>query len=191
MTYRAKSFVGSLAVLALLCGGLALESTAAKFGKFTVLQIQSAEVDIDSLGDADALIDGFIASASEAAAEYPVVNFYDGGPDGDFHGNADFPNGGGDDFALLVTGCVEFRKAGEVTFAVTSDDGSRLRIDGVDVTVDDGTHGPTTTVGSIHLTKGPHDLELTYFERDRWASLELGVMAGGHKPKLVKASRCQ
>ncbi len=40
-----------------------------------------------------------------------------------------------------------------VTFAVTSDDGSRLRIDGVDVTVDDGTHGPKTTRGRLTWTR--------------------------------------
>ncbi len=70
MTYRAKSFVGSLAVLALLCGGAALESNAAKFGSFTVVDIKSDGYDLNFLEDADALIDGSIASINEATAEY-------------------------------------------------------------------------------------------------------------------------
>ena len=143
-----------------------MEAKAAKIGDFTVLDIRSDGTPILSLAEADNLISSAIASSAVTAAEYTVINFQDGGPDGEFlGGNVDFPNGSGDDFAILVTGCINVGKTGEMTFGVTSDDGGRLRVDGNDVIVDDGIHAPWTTVGMVNLSKGSHEIELVYFER--------------------------
>ena len=190
MTYRAKKFAGSFAIAALLCGAAAVEAKAAKIGDFTVLDIRSAGTEILSLAEADNLIALTIANSAVTTSDYTVINFQDGGPDGEFlGGNSDFPNGSGDDFAILVTGCINVRKTGKVTFGVTSDDGSRLSVDGNHVFSDDGLHAPRTTIGMVNLSKGSHEIDLLYFERTGGATLELSVVSRG-KFKLLKAAPC-
>ena len=190
MTYRAKKFAGSLAVAALLCGVAAVEAKAAKPGAFSVLDVRSAGTPILTLDEAESLTNLTIANSAVATSDYTVINFQDGGPDGEFlGGNADFPNGSGDDFAILVSGCISVSKAGDVTFGVTSDDGSRLSVNGIDVIIDDELHAARTTIGMVPLLKGSHQIELLYFERTGGATLELSVVSRG-KFKLLKAASC-
>ena len=49
-------------------------------------------------------------------------------------------------------------------FALTSDDGSELVVDGVRVVINDGSHDPVTATGKIPLQKGLHSFKLHYFE---------------------------
>jgi hypothetical protein len=53
---------------------------------------------------------------------------------------------------------------GLYTFSLTSDDGSHLLIDGNLIVDNGGTHGPTTTPGSVSLTAGLHSFEVQYYE---------------------------
>ena len=54
--------------------------------------------------------------------------------------------------------------AGEYTFRLTSDDGSRLYIDGNQVIDHDGLHGDTSKDGAVTLTAGVHPLRVDYFD---------------------------
>ena len=59
------------------------------------------------------------------------------------------------------------------TFALTSDDGSRLRVGGRVVVDHDGLHGPDTRTGVIALAAGLHALEVEWFNKTGGAALDL------------------
>ncbi|GLY38034.1 hypothetical protein Amsp01_040580 [Amycolatopsis sp. NBRC 101858] len=85
---------------------------------------------------------------------------------------ADF---GVDDFLVSeVTGNISIATAGSHQFRLTSDDGSRLRIDGQVVITNDGLHGATAVTGSVQLTTGYHALRIEHFDNagDQQITLE-------------------
>ncbi|MFJ6671852.1 ricin-type beta-trefoil lectin domain protein [Actinosynnema sp. NPDC091369] len=69
-----------------------------------------------------------------------------------------------DHFVSEVTGNVNITAAGTYAFRLTSDDGSRLRIDNTVVVANDGLHGPVAKDGSIALTSGYHALRIEHFD---------------------------
>jgi|GEM_PF-4993445 len=113
-----------------------------------------------------------------------AVNYSDAanGAEGHFSGDTAFPGNEADNFVLDVTAFfyVSTGQVGEWTFGVRSDDGSRLRIDGQDVIIDDGTHAARDSFGAVALTEGLHSLDLVYFEKSGGASLELFAAPGLH-----------
>lgn len=70
-------------------------------------------------------------------------------------------------YAMLFTGKIEITNAGDYDFFLSSDDGSKLYIDGVEVIDNDGLHGNTeiATVTPITLTAGKHDIRVEFFEK--------------------------
>ncbi len=113
-------------------------------------------------------------AGTQFTGTYSTVNFTDG-TDGDFTaGNSAMPGGSGDNYALQVTATLIINTPGEYTFFVSSDDGARLRIDGRDVIVDDGTHSPSSSSGRITLNKPTAQIELIYYDVTGNAELELG-----------------
>ncbi|MCM4085023.1 family 16 glycoside hydrolase [Paractinoplanes hotanensis] len=78
-----------------------------------------------------------------------------------------------DRFQSEVLGNVNITTAGTYGFRLTSDDGSRLRIDSATVIDHDGAHGATAKEGSVSLTTGYHALTIDYFERDGGQQLTL------------------
>ncbi|WP_405060048.1 DUF1080 domain-containing protein [Kribbella sp. NBC_01505] len=78
-----------------------------------------------------------------------------------------------DRFVSEVTGNLNVSAAGRYEFRLTSDDGSRLRLDGQAVINHDGLHGSTPATGSIDLTTGYHALRIDHFDN-----------AGGQEIKL-------
>ncbi|WP_299028274.1 Hint domain-containing protein [uncultured Sulfitobacter sp.] len=71
-----------------------------------------------------------------------------------------------DDFALKFTTELVVDQAGLYTFSTSSDDGSKLFIDGVEIVDNDGLHALETQTGFIGLTPGVHLVEIIYFEND-------------------------
>ncbi|HAV63127.1 MAG TPA: hypothetical protein DCY13_12275, partial [Verrucomicrobiales bacterium] len=69
-----------------------------------------------------------------------------------------------DHFGFLFEGLINVPADGEYTFHTSSDDGSRLYIDGELVVNNDGEHGTTERSGKVTLTKGDHGIRVTYFE---------------------------
>ena len=86
---------------------------------------------------------------------------------------------GGDHFGILFKGSIDMPENGSYTFFIRSDDGSRLRIDGRPVAVNDGLHGPVEAQGSIDLTQGLHAFELEFFEATGGEALEVSVEGAG------------
>ena len=125
------------------------------------------------LGSALSVLAGQNAG-NQTTQTYPTVNFADG-VDGDFpSGNTTFPGGSGDNFAMRVTATLVVNTPGEYVFVVNTDDGARLRIDGQDVIVDDGTHAPSASSGRVVLNKSTVELELIYFDATGAGAVELG-----------------
>jgi len=69
-----------------------------------------------------------------------------------------------DNFGIILNTNLKIEKEGSYTFFITSDDGSRLLIDGKEVAINDSVHGAQKTSGKLYLTKGFHSLEIQYFE---------------------------
>ncbi|TWP48026.1 glycosyl hydrolase [Lentzea tibetensis] len=73
------------------------------------------------------------------------------------------------------TGTITPRKTGPHTFAITSDDGSRLFVDGEEVIDNWKDQAPTTQVGTVELTAGkPVNVEVRYYQRGGGARMQLG-----------------
>jgi hypothetical protein len=69
-----------------------------------------------------------------------------------------------DEFALRFSGQLAIPTTGDYTFYLTSDDGSRLYIDGKEVIDNDGLHGSVEKTVKLRLKQGWHDIVVTYFD---------------------------
>jgi hypothetical protein len=81
--------------------------------------------------------------------------------------NADFSSAQdamSDNFIAHALANLTIDTAGSYEFQLTSDDGSRLFIDGKQVINNDGLHGAEARTGSVTLTAGVHDLRVEFFE---------------------------
>ena len=88
----------------------------------------------------------------------------------------DAANGGdGETYAVKLTTTLTVTAAGTYDFALSSDDGSRLFIDGVEIIDNDGLHGVVTVNGSTTLAPGEHLIEVIFFENGGGDSLALTV----------------
>jgi hypothetical protein len=67
-------------------------------------------------------------------------------------------------FAIDYKGDFRVDKAGRYGFRLSSDDGSRLLIDGKTVVDNDGVHGTVSASGQADLTAGRHSIEVQYFQ---------------------------
>ncbi len=88
-------------------------------------------------------------------------------------------------FAIDYTGRFWIEAPGEYLFFLTSDDGSRLYIDGKKVVDNDGTHPPEEKDGKIKLKQGVHDIRVEYFQGPRFhVALILEVQPPDHERKI-------
>jgi hypothetical protein len=78
-----------------------------------------------------------------------------------------------DRFVSEVTGYLVVPSDGTYGLRLTSDDGSRLSIDGATVIDHDGLHGAEPKDTSVQLTAGSHPLRIEHFERDGGQELRL------------------
>ncbi len=93
-----------------------------------------------------------------------------------------------DNFGLVFTGGVQISTAGTYDFELSSDDGSRLRIDDREVILNDGIHGLIAKTGSISLAAGPHTMRIEFFERDGGETLLLRYRRSGGAFAEIPAS---
>jgi len=108
----------------------------------------------------------------------------------------DFPSGYGyfatsgrntDVAAVFETG-ITVGQPGLYTLFLSSDDGSRLLIDGEAVVNNDGLHGMTERQGQIGLLPGLHLLRIEFFERTGTQGLIAGIEGPGLSKQVVPAS---
>ena len=85
-------------------------------------------------------------------------------------------------FALDYTGRFYINNPGKYRFALASDDGSRLYIDGKKMIDIDGIHGTVREDATVNLAGGIHSIRLSYFQGPRFQlSLMLGIAGPGDK----------
>ncbi|HEB53970.1 MAG TPA: hypothetical protein ENI87_12015 [bacterium] len=85
----------------------------------------------------------------------------------------DLPTAIGEHVALRFRGFLDVATDELYRFALTSDDGSKLWIDGQLVVDNDGLHGATEVIGEAALARGLHQVELVWFNRTGGAELAL------------------
>ena len=69
-----------------------------------------------------------------------------------------------DHFGYIFTGYIDIPEDGIWSFALRSDDGAILEMDGKLVVNNDGSHSAITTTGRVPLLKGLHAYKLVYLE---------------------------
>ncbi|MCO5167360.1 MAG: PA14 domain-containing protein [Planctomycetes bacterium] len=107
----------------------------------------------------------------------PVIDF---GEDAAF--DLPFPP---DSFAVTWRGTFTAEVDGVYTFAVGSDDGSRLTVAGQRLLDDSGLHGYLERAAEVFLRAGPVPLELDYFENEGAAAVRLLYAPPGGGPRRV------
>jgi len=81
----------------------------------------------------------------------------------------------GDCWNIQFSGVMDVAAAGKHEFALTSDDGSALYIDGKAAIMNDGLHGPSTRKQTVELAAGKHQVNLLYFNNNGGHSLKAEV----------------
>lgn len=92
-------------------------------------------------------------------------------------------------YAVRLETIVDIPAPGTWTFWLTSDDGSRLLVNGRRIIDNDGEHGPIEKQGSIDLRAGPVRLAIEYFQAGGGAMLELRYGGPGTPKQLIPAER--
>ena len=83
-------------------------------------------------------------------------------------------------FAIDYTAKFWIEQPGKYRFALLSDDGSKLYIDGHKVIDNDGIHPPQSKTGQATLKRGLHQIRVSYFQGPRFqVALVLSVAAPG------------
>ncbi|MGK0270573.1 MAG: YVTN family beta-propeller protein [Cocleimonas sp.] len=75
------------------------------------------------------------------------------------------PRARNDNFAFRLSARINITQAGDYTFYTSSDDGSRIWIDGNLVVENDGVHAIQERSGQINLSAGQHSIVVGFFER--------------------------
>jgi len=68
------------------------------------------------------------------------------------------------DFAIRFESCLTVPTTGSYTFYTTSDDGSKLYINGQNIVDNDGYHSSSEKSGTVNLTAGVHSIAVDFFE---------------------------
>jgi predicted esterase/fibronectin type 3 domain-containing protein len=93
-----------------------------------------------------------------------------------------------DNFAFTFQATLIVLEDGAYTFYTTSDDGSKLYINGQQVVDNDGRHGSRERNGRITLTAGNHDLRVSYFNGGGGKRLQLRWQGPGFGKRYIPIS---
>ena len=93
-----------------------------------------------------------------------------------------------DHFAIKYWAYIEISIEGEYNFYITSDDGSKLFINGNEVIDNDGSRSVLTRNGSIYLNKGMHAIEVHYFDDYMGEYLKVSYDGPGFEKKVIPTS---
>jgi alpha-L-fucosidase len=93
-----------------------------------------------------------------------------------------------DKFALLFEGFIKIDKDGAYEFFTSSDDGSKLFIDELEIVDNDGDHGTVEKSGKAFLRKGLHKIKVQYFDSGGGNELRVHIQPEGGRKVEVPAS---
>lgn len=88
-------------------------------------------------------------------------------------------------YAFTFSGFIKIKKSDIYTFYTTSDDGSDLWIDGIQVVDNGGAHGELEKEGEIALKKGFHKIKVRYFDGGGNNSLAVAIKQGKGSKKAI------
>jgi hypothetical protein len=91
-----------------------------------------------------------------------------------------------DSFGIIFTGYLYAPINGEYKFSIESDDGAILKISGVELLNNDGSHSMKKVTGVMQLTKGFHTLEMLYFDDTEEQELRLFWTIPGKSESLIE-----
>ena len=94
-----------------------------------------------------------------------------------------------DGFALRFRGMLQVPKTGQYTFFISSDDGSRLYIDGKQLIDNDGLHGMSEKNAALNLTAGAHPIVATYFDNGGGDGLEVSWSGPDFNKQKIAADK--
>ncbi|MEZ6098323.1 MAG: PA14 domain-containing protein [Pirellulaceae bacterium] len=97
------------------------------------------------------------------------------------------PDGSHDGFATRQTASLVVPADGRYTFFLSSDDGSRLYIDGNSVIDNDGLHGMSEKRGRVRLDAGLHEITVTYFDNGGGDGLQVAWAGPGFRRQVIDA----
>ncbi len=88
-------------------------------------------------------------------------------------------------FAFEFNGYIKIPKDGQYTFYTSSDDGSKLFIDDMEVADNDGEHGEVEKSGIAFLKKGFHKIDVKYFDSSGGNALKVFMQKeNGNKEEI-------
>ena len=90
-----------------------------------------------------------------------------------------------DSFAIIYKGYLYIPVTGEYKFSLEADDGAVMKIAGVELLDNDGSHSLKKVKGYIQLTKGFHPIELHYFDDYDEQELRLKWTVPGGQETLI------
>ncbi|HYE07298.1 MAG TPA: DUF6797 domain-containing protein, partial [Planctomycetota bacterium] len=90
-----------------------------------------------------------------------------------------------DEFSVVWSGVLRIAVAGRYAFAIDSDDGSRLSIDGAVVVDNGGLHGMAREEGAVELAVGDHPIRIEYFEAAGDAAMRVRWKPPGAEPVIL------
>jgi len=93
-----------------------------------------------------------------------------------------------DSFSIRYTGYIQIASAGSYTFFTTSDDGSKLFIDGEQIVNNDGDHSSQERNGSVTLTSGFHRIQVLFYENGGGQVLEVRYQGPSISKQLIPFS---
>lgn len=93
-----------------------------------------------------------------------------------------------DQFGVVLNGLIKIVKAGEYTFYLSSDDGSKFYFNNYELINNDGLHGTKDVSAKINLTAGKYPFRILYFEKGGDQSLKLEYESSGISRRIVPAS---
>ncbi len=92
---------------------------------------------------------------------------------------------GEDHFAVIFHSTLMVKEAGKYTFELSSDDGSKLYIDGDCIINNDGSHSRMSRSAVADLTQGDHLVKVEYFDDTDGQSVELRWAPAGKAPRPI------
>src|SRR5207302_8893405 len=82
-------------------------------------------------------------------------------------------------FGLKFDGYFKIERDGAYKLSTTSDDGSKVYIDGKPVVDNDGVHAPKTASGTAKLSQGVHKVTVLFFQGPGGAELDVQIPGPG------------
>lgn len=115
----------------------------------------------------------------DAKPESLVVTRIDSTIDFDWGGKSPAPSMPGEQIAIVWTGMVHIQAAGSYEFALTSDDGSRLYLNGQVVVENYADHPAKRVAGTAVLETGWHPLKLAYYNGTSFSCCKMSWIPPG------------